>query len=468
MARWAFRREQKKTTSLFEGIPKGAADDDGTIIVVGAGAAGLTAARVLQDQGRKVFVVEGRERIGGRLHTINFGGGIVDEGGNWIHGVPENPLYHLVTEAGIATKKDDIGHPLRLKVFDSKAGRTVNIVRSLYMLWKATRLSGRLSHEDLSVNHPEANLSERFENEVAGMQGEMNQRLFRYGLRAVVDLTMAEKSEVLHPNALAINPDYENAEDVTLEGGYRQLIERLAIDLDIRLGNAVVEIRYDENGVTIVTDQETYQGSHVIVTVPLGVLKSNTITFNPPLPEEKTQAIKNLGFGNVEKVFLKFPTPFWRSSPQQSKHLFHISETVGDFPAFLDLTDKSGQPILAALLSGDQSRQLAADAEPLIERATEILQEMFPEDYQQPTAVHVTNWQKDRFAGGSYSTPVLSTSPENYEQLATPVAGRVLFAGEATYREHGGFVEGAMGSGVREARRILGQEVDLVLRNVGQ
>ncbi|MEL7234997.1 MAG: FAD-dependent oxidoreductase, partial [Chloroflexota bacterium] len=98
--------------------------------------------------------------------------------------------------------------------------------------------------------------------------------------------------------------------------------------------------------------------------------------------------------------------------------------------------------------------------------ATGLLKTMFPDTYQDPTAVHVSNWQNDPFAGGSYSTPVPGTSAEDYDRLAMPVAGRVLFAGEATYQERGGFVEGAMGSGVREARRILGQEVDLVLRKV--
>ncbi len=467
MAWRPFTRQHNSTPSLFDGIPTGVTDDTGTVIVIGAGAAGLTAARLLQDNGRKVFILEGRERIGGRMHTLNFEGAAVDEGANWIHGVPQNPLHNLVKEAGLNTIREDVGHPLRMTAFDAATGRTVNPFRILYALWKANGVSSRFSHEHASARHSEANLAERFEKEIAGVRGEVNKRLIRFGFRTIVDLTMAEKSERLHPNALAINPDYENTDDYKIEGGYRRLIDLLAADLDIRLGTCVEQIRYGDHGVTVVTDQGEYQGSHVIVTVPLGVLKANAIAFTPPLPEEKTQAIENMGFGNAEKVFLKFATPFWRSAPQQTKHLIHIAESVGDFPIFLDLTTTSGQPVLASIISGDQSRRLAADSEPLIDEATAILKRMFPDTYQDPTAVYVTNWQKDRFAGGSYSTPVARSSVEDYDRLASPVAGRVLFAGEATYADRAGFVEGAMGSGVREARRILGQDVDLVLRPAG-
>ena len=122
--------------------------------------------------------------------------------------------------------------------------------------------------------------------------------------------------------------------------------------------------------------------------------------------------------------------------------------------------------MLVAFLSGDQARQLNQDAELFIEQATDILQTVFPDKYQAPTAVHVTKWGTDPFSLGSYSTPAVGVSAEAYEQLSQPIAGRVLFAGEATYRARAGFVEGAIGSGIREARRILGRDVDLVLKPI--
>ncbi|MGB0387059.1 MAG: flavin monoamine oxidase family protein [Ardenticatenaceae bacterium] len=464
MSLFSFWRKEAKRVPFFEGVPTGAAQDRGKVIVVGAGAAGLTAARVLHAHGCEVLVLEGRERMGGRLNTINVGGGMADEGGNWIHGVPENPLYDLVQEAGFTTTEDNFIHPLRLKTFDKTTGRGVNSLKMFYFLFRTAKALGRFASEGITATHPESNFAERVEKEVAGVWGAKNKRYFRYLMRMIVDLTAAEKSELLHPNGMALNPDYEDGKDFVIKGGYSRLIERLAGGLHVRLGTTVEAIRYDNDGVEVVTSKGAFQGSHVIVTVPLGVLKAKTIAFDPPLPAQKVKAIENIGVGNVEKIILKFETPFWRSSPQQPRSVFYVSDTIGDFPAFIDATRSAGCPMLVAFLSGDQARRLMEDSEPFIEQATQILRAIFPASYQAPTAVHVTNWGKDPFSRGSYSTSALATSAEDYDHFAQPIAGRVLFAGEATYRERAGFVEGAMGSGIREARRILGRKVDLVLK----
>ena len=86
----------------------------------------------------------------------------------------------------------------------------------------------------------------------------------------------------------------------------------------------------------------------------------------------------------------------------------------------------------ARLFAQDFARNAAEDAESIVERATEVLQEAFPDGYEAPTAVHVTTWGQDPFSLGSYSTPAIGVSAKDYEQLSQPVAGRVLFAGEAT------------------------------------
>jgi polyamine oxidase len=457
------RPKGKQRDSFIDGVTAGAADGHGPVIVVGAGAAGLTAARVLHDQGREVIVVEGRQRIGGRLHTIDVEGGTVDEGGNWIHGGTANPLYHLTQEAGIASSEDNMASSGGFLMFDSVTGQSVNPLRALYHLWRADRLLSRLSREDISAPQSAANLAERLDAEVSRVRGIVGQQYFRFMLRTMNDLTAAQRAELLAPNALALNPDYDSRGDYVIAGGYQRLVSRLESGLDIKLGAAVREIRYDDEGVAVVTPAETFRGSHVIVTVPLGVLKAQTMTFQPALPIGKQRAIQNLGVGTVEKVVLVFDEPYWRKSPNQPRSIFHVSAFQGDFPALIDASSTAGRPVLVAFLTADQAQQLAADPEAMVARATEILRMIFTDDYRDPAAVHITTWGTDEFSLGSYSTVSLTTSASDYDDLKAPVAGRLLFAGEATYRERAGFVEGAIGSGVREARRILGYEAELEL-----
>lgn len=445
-------------------MPTGGAavDAPGTVIVIGAGAAGLSAARVLRHAGREVVVVEGRDRIGGRLNTIKVGDGIADEGGNWIHGAPANPLYHLAIETGLRVERDDLLHPRRLVTHDHRSGRRVASARVLSALGRVVMLINRYGKESIDASHPEETLAERLDGEISKVRGATSRRYFRALVRTVVDMVAAKESEYLSPNALALNPD-DGGADYVIHGGYQQLTTRLAEGLDIRLGTPVEAIRYEDKGVTVETSGGTLRGSHVVITAPIGVLQAGAIEFDPPLPALKQQAIDAVGAGVVEKLIFTFDQPFWRRKPESPRSVFYVSETLGDFPAFVDTTDSAGCPMLVAFLTGDQADQMAETPQRLIDRGSEVLQEIFPDSYRAPNAVHVTQWGTDPFSRCSYSTPTVGVTADDYEQLAEPVSGRVLFAGEATYRRHAGFVEGAMGSGIREARRILGHPADLAI-----
>ena len=457
-------RKPKTAVPFFDGVPSGAASDaDGNVVVIGAGAAGLSAARVLRDQGCEVVVIEGRDRLGGRLNTITVGEGLVDEGANWIHNGSANPLYRVAADAGLEMEKDDLVNPMALKVFDNVSARRVHPTRFIYVLSRAGLVLYRYGKESLGATHSEHSLAERFDREVDRVRGETNRRYFRSLLRTLIDLAAAKPADELHPNALVLNHVDLMASDYVITGGFQELVERLADGVDIRLGTTVEAIRYHDQGVSVVTNDDTHDCSHVIVTVPLGVLKSQAISFDPPLPATKLAAIDNVGVGVVEKVILTFDQAFWRAKPGKARSLFYISDVLGDFPAFVDSTSSAGCPTLVAFLAGEQLDRMAQDPQAFIERAGEVLREIFPDTYRAPTAAHVTKWGTDPYSLGSYSAPTIGVSANDYEQLAAPVAGRVLFAGEATYREYAGFVEGAMGSGVREARRILGREADLRL-----
>ena len=160
---------------------------------------------------------------------------------------------------------------------------------------------------------------------------------------------------------------------------------------------------------------------------------------------------------------MTFDKPFWQGNSGRPRSVLYISDVLGDFPAFVDATRAAGRPMLVAFLTGEQLDAMAEDPQSFIDRAGDVLQEIFPDTYEPPTDVHVTSWGTDPHSRCSYSTPTIGVTAAHYETLSEPVAGRVLFAGEATYRRHAGFVEGAIGSGIREARRLLGHEADLEL-----
>jgi monoamine oxidase len=186
--------------------------------------------------------------------------------------------------------------------------------------------------------------------------------------------------------------------------------------------------------------------------VPLGVLKSGAIEFDPPLPQRKQQAIDQLGMGASNKLVLRYPRAFWPAEPQ---FLGYLPREESRFRIFMNLTTDSGPPMLAAVSAGDQARRVErlSDREQ-IAAAQQTLRGMFGDRIPGPDAHQITRWGSDPFSLGAYSYVPVGRSGDDYEALAEPVAGRLLFAGEATHRRWPTTVQGAWLSGLREADRL--------------
>ena len=157
----------------------------------------------------------------------------------------------------------------------------------------------------------------------------------------------------------------------------------------------------------MLTDQGAFHGTHAIVTLPLGVLKAKHIVFKPALPATKLNVIEALGVGHLEKLIFQFDEPLWRSNVTKKQNLFYIAPRLGEFPAFFDVGDIAGCPMLAILLAGDQSRQLTDDPASIIQQANEILAKIYPKSYRPPTASYTTNWRLDPFSLGTYSIELI-------------------------------------------------------------
>ena len=246
-------------------------------------------------------------------------------------------------------------------------------------------------------------------------------------------------------------------------GGYDQPFKQIANHLNVRMGMRVSEIEVDnersKNSVTVVTEtNEELACDAVLVTVPLGVLKRQAISFSPDLPQWKKDSIERLGFGKLDKVFLEFEEVFW----DDSVDFFGAAKGTSDGDRglcfmFWNIHRFSGKPILAALISGQAAHiNEVTPEEQLREVALDTLRSVFRDRVvPTPVACHVTRWASDVNTGGSYSFVAVGASMNDYEMLARPVGRRIFFAGEHTCQEHPDTVGGAMLTGLREASRIL-------------
>lgn len=418
------------------------------MVVVGAGMAGLTAARALSRCGIDVVVVEARDRIGGRVLTHDVGGFPVDLGASWVHGSGrQNPVARAFDLLGVRLVRDNADE----FVFEPGSGLLpASAARQLFRL--VDNFNGSL-----------ANLRRQLGNK-ASIATAIGAFLDDSGLGGI------ERVRAEFILRTAIEDDYSGAaEDISLRwyyqdedfpgpcafpiGGYGQLAEALAAGLTIQTAAPVQVIEYDGQGVRVTTDHGIVDGSHAIVTVPLGVLKSGAISFSPPLPSSKTGAIAALEMGYLEKVVLRFDRPF----SSRLADTFYRSDVQGEYPFLKDVSSVVGAPTLFAFPSGQFGRNHSSVAPALATaRVLQIVEEVTGSSLPTPVDSIVTNWAADPYARGSYSFIPTTGRRGDQKKLGKPIGGRrVLFAGEATEPNYYGTVHGAMLSGIREAERLL-------------
>lgn len=419
--------------------------------MVGAGAAGLAAARRLASQGFKVTILEGRQRTGGRIWTDRSLGIPVDLGASWIHGIRRNPISDLASDSSIRTVKTDFD---AIKLYDA-AGTPLTDDQ----LDDLEELFERI-FEDLQE-------AKRSAGNDASMAGAVSSALARYDLSAAqrrgaewVIASEIELEAAADLDELSLRywdeDDAFNGGDVLIPDGYAQIADRLAEGLEIKLGHIVSTVAYDDAGVVITTNRGTFRGERAIVTFPLGVLREGTVAFSPELPDRKLKAIQNLQMGTLNKIALRFGERFWPAEPH---FLGYLDDNPHRAMNLLNLHPYIGEPALVAFTRGEYARSLEQlSTADVVDQVMADLRGMFG-SIGDPTSATFTKWHDDPFARGSYSHVPPGGSIADYEELAQPVADRLFFAGEATTRRYPGTVHGALLSGEREADRIAERAV---------
>lgn len=430
----------------------------GRVIVIGAGAAGLAAARELGARRFDVTVLEGRDRVGGRVWTDDSLGHPVDLGAAWLEGTRGNPIAALARELGVKSKRtnyrshdviDRDGQPLQAR----QAFQL--FVRAMQGLEKTALLNReRIANEATDLSIAEALAQVSWDEGLS----EPGRLVARWALAWRVG---ADAAEALKD--ISLRGYWAEGEGEGFGGhyrlfprGYGQVLVGLARGLDVRLGTRVERIEQDSGGVIVTAGDEVFRADCVVVTLPLGVLERGSVEFVPELPERKRRAIRSLGVGVANKVVLAFPKRFW---PRRVHYLGYVSEEEGEFVEWLNVHRYTRAPILSLWSHGDYARAMEArpDSEN-VARAMDVIRRRFGPGVPDPRASLVTRWASDPLACGSYSSLRVHATYEDFDALAEPVGERMFFAGEATHRQHYGSVHGAFLSGVREAERIAGRE----------
>ncbi|KAL6529818.1 Polyamine oxidase 2 [Orobanche gracilis] len=426
-----------------------------SVIVIGAGFAGITAARALHDASFQVIVLESRDRIGGRVHTDYSFGFPVDLGASWLHGVSkENPLASVIGRLGLPlyrTSGDNsvlYDHDLESYALFDMDGNQVHqglvskVGETFESILKETDLVRQEFSDDMSIQRAISIVFERRPDlRLEGLEHKVLQwYLCRMeGWFAADADTISLKGwdqEELLPGGHGL-----------MVRGYLPVINTLAKGLDIRLGHRVTKVDRRHHGVKVtVEDGRTFIADAAVIAIPLGVLKSNCIKFEPRLPEWKEEAINNLGVGIENKIILNFDNVFWPNV----EFLGVVAETSYECSYFLNLHKATGHPVLVYMPAG----KLARDIEKMSDEAAANfaftqLKRILP-NASKPIQYLVSHWGTDKNSLGSYSYDKVGHSHDLYERLRIPV-DHLFFAGEATSFDYPGSVHGAYSTGLMAA-----------------
>ncbi len=413
--------------------------DPKSILIIGAGMAGLGAARSLVDAGWPVRLIEARDRIGGRVHTTRDWGVPLEMGASWVHGTTNNPVTELARKLALQLIPTDYYAWTKLAVDPRLAPLNYN-----EKTWRRFVARAREQVDGGSLG---------FAVDAAASSDDLSSsdraQLAFYLTTEIADEYAADAGQ-LSATTYDLG-EYTGGDQSVVPSGYDAVPKLLADGLQIVLSTPVSAVQRRDDSVIVRAGDRSFEGRAAIVTVPLGVLKSGAITFDPPLPDGHSHAVNALGFGVLSKSFFRFNRRTWTA---ENAFYQFIGSDSRQWAQWFTLPSAAG-PIVLAFNGGEIGRSVESSSPTdLMASAAPVARQLFGDDISL-VEVRTSSWTTDPYARGAYSFHPPGSGLEDRRRLQEPISDRLYLAGEAVGTNNPGTVHGALLSGRYAAAELM-------------
>lgn len=439
------------------------------VVIVGAGLAGLVAARTLKDAGKSVVVIEARDRVGGRTLSQPLAKDAIDLGAQWI-GPDQKRVAKLAEELGVRTFPQ-YHQGDKVLERDSGVSHHADFIKAIPILSQLDlkRAVDRFDSfgESVPLDKPFA-APRASEWDADSVESWKRRHTWTRGARMVIDgvtrmVFAAEPQEISFLFFLfylrsgkgfeALSEIQNGAQQDRFVGGAQQLSQRLADPLgdDLVLRTPVRGIKQSGEGVEVRTDWGAYEARAVIVAIPPAL--AARIEYDPPMPPNRDQLTQRMPMGSVIKCIAAYDKPFWRDRGLSGES---FSEKGPIAATFDDSPDDASQGALVGFMVGRDAREwTGADPDARREAVLDHFARLFGDEARRPTEYIDKDWPAEEWSRGCYEGLMPPGVMTAYGQALREPVGRIHWAGTETALEHTGYMDGAIESGDRAAREVL-------------